>query len=297
MITVTDHEVSELRRAYGLDDLALSRVTALGVAIRPQMKRYIDGFYDWMATQPVYEQYFYDPNTLERVKRLQLKYWEEFFAGRVDAHNEQRRHVVGETHARIGLPLAAYMPGMHVCMSLMLDELKATSSDPAAYADQCRAAASLMHLDTAVVVQTYTRLVNESIAAQGRALLEMSTPVTQVWEGVLMLPLVGLIDSVRARDVMGTMLQKIQHTRARVFIMDIGGVAVVDTAVANHLIKMTKATRLMGCECVISGVSPAIAETMVELGIDVGKVRTTGTLMDAIADAFQRMGLSIAHKA
>ena len=297
MITVTDHEVSELRRHYGLDDRAMSRVTALGSAIRPQMKRFIDAFYDWMATQPEYEQFFYDPNTVERVKRLQLVYWEEFFAGTVDARYVQRRHVVGETHARIGLPLSAYLPGMHVCMSLMLDELRSTAKDDAEYAAQCRAAASLLHLDTAVVVQTYTRLVNESISAQGRALLEMSTPVTQVWEGILMLPLVGLIDSVRARDVMGTMLQRIHETRARVFIMDIGGVAVVDTAVANHLIKITKATRLMGCECVISGVSPAIAETMVELGIDVGTVRTTGTLMDAIADAFKRMGLSISSKA
>lgn len=297
MEAVTEREVDELRAHYNLTEDTLTLVRMLGDSIKPRRGAFIDGFYDWLATQPEFDEYFGDVATLDRVKSLQNKYWDEFFAGKVDAHYIGRRRIVGETHARIGLPLEAYLPAMHVSLALMLDELKRVSDSPEQFGDQCRAASALLHLDTAVVAQTYTRLVNESIAAQGRALLEMSTPVTQVWEGILMLPLVGIIDSIRARDVMGTMLQRIHETRARVFIMDIGGVAVVDTAVANHLIKITKATRLMGCECVISGVSPAIAETIVELGIDVGTVRTTGTLMDAISDAFQRTGLVISGKA
>jgi len=105
-----------------------------------------------------------------------------------------------------------------------------------------------------------------------------------------MLPVVGIIDSRRAQDIMAAMLAKIAETRSRVIILDISGVAVVDTAVANHLIKITKATRLMGCECTISGVSPAIAQTIVELGIDVGDVKTTATLQDSLVDAFKRTG-------
>jgi rsbT co-antagonist protein RsbR len=108
-----------------------------------------------------------------------------------------------------------------------------------------------------------------------------------------MLPVVGIIDSKRAQDIMHAMLSMIRETKAKVFILDISGVAVVDTAVANHLIKITKATRLMGCECTISGVSPSIAETVVELGIDVGNVSTTASLQDALVFAFAKTGAEI----
>jgi rsbT co-antagonist protein RsbR len=92
---------------------------------------------------------------------------------------------------------------------------------------------------------------------------------------------------------MNATLDKIGETQARIFILDISGVGVVDTAVANHLIKITRATRLMGCECTISGVSPSIAQTIVDLGIDVGKVKTTATMKDALSIAFHRVGMEI----
>jgi PAS domain S-box-containing protein len=126
-----------------------------------------------------------------------------------------------------------------------------------------------------------------------RSLMEMSTPVTQVWDKLLLLPLVGIIDTKRARDIMSAMLSEISETRARVFILDISGVGVIDTAVANHLIQITKATSLMGCDCIVSGVSPAIAQTIVELGIDVGRVQTTATMQDALVGAFERLGAEI----
>ena len=91
----------------------------------------------------------------------------------------------------------------------------------------------------------------------------------------------------------GSTLEKIAESQARIFILDISGVGVVDTAVANHLIKISRATRLMGCECVISGVSPSIAQTIVDLGIDVGDVKTTSTMKDALATAFKQLGMEI----
>ena len=93
---------------------------------------------------------------------------------------------------------------------------------------------------------------------------------------------------------MNATLEKIAESQARIFILDISGVGVVDTAVANHLIKISRATRLMGCECIISGVSPSIAQTIVDLGIDVGDVKTTSTMKDALATAFKQLGMEIA---
>jgi methyl-accepting chemotaxis protein len=115
-----------------------------------------------------------------------------------------------------------------------------------------------------------------------RTLMEMSTPVTPIWDEILLLPLVGVVDSTRTDDVMRKSLAKINESEARIFILDISGVPMVDTAVANQLIKITKATRLMGCETIISGLSPSIAQTMVDLGVEVGQIRTTATLRDAL---------------
>lgn len=115
-----------------------------------------------------------------------------------------------------------------------------------------------------------------------QTLQEMSTPVTPIWEDILLLPLVGVVDSNRTDDIMRKSLAKISNTEARIFILDISGVPMVDTAVANQFIKITKATRLMGCETIISGLSPSIAQTMVDLGVEVGQIRTTATLRDAL---------------
>jgi anti-anti-sigma regulatory factor len=114
--------------------------------------------------------------------------------------------------------------------------------------------------------------------------------ITAIWDGILMLPVVGIVDSRRAQDIMQRMLEQISEKRATVFILDISGVAVVDTAVANHLIRMTKAARLMGSYTIVSGLSPSVAQTIVELGIEVGEMRTTGNLQDALKIAFDHIG-------
>lgn len=123
-----------------------------------------------------------------------------------------------------------------------------------------------------------------------RTLQEMSTPVMPIWDAILLLPLVGVVDSARTDDVMRKSLERISETRSKVFILDISGVPAVDTAVANQLLKITRATQLMGCETIISGLSPAIARTMVDLGVDVGEVRTTATLRDAFAISLRKVG-------
>jgi methyl-accepting chemotaxis protein len=130
--------------------------------------------------------------------------------------------------------------------------------------------------------------ITAEVQKRSVALLEMSTPVTKIWEGVLFAPIVGIVDSKRSVDIMNKALASISETRATTLLLDIGGVAVVDTAVANHLIKIAKAAVLMGCETIISGISPAIAQTIVELGIDLGSIRTTSTIQAALRDSIAK---------
>ena len=116
------------------------------------------------------------------------------------------------------------------------------------------------------------------------------TPVNILWDRILMLAIFGVLDSARSQDVMEAVLNKIIATKSKVIIIDIVGVATVDSAVANHLIKITKATRLVGAESIISGLSAEIAQTLVNLGIDLGQIVTTGTLADALALAYKKTG-------
>jgi methyl-accepting chemotaxis protein len=130
--------------------------------------------------------------------------------------------------------------------------------------------------------------ITVEVQKRSLALLEMSTPVTKIWDGVLFAPIVGIVDSKRSVDIMNKALSSIADTRASTLLLDIGGVAVVDTAVANHLIKIAKAAVLMGCKTIISGISPAIAQTIAELGIELGAIQTTSTIESALRDSITR---------
>ena len=132
------------------------------------------------------------------------------------------------------------------------------------------------------------------IARQQEDMLELSTPVVKLWDGVLALPMIGTLDSARTQVVMESLLQRIVETGAEVAIIDITGVPTVDTLVAQHLLKTVTAARLMGADCIISGIRPQIAATIVHLGVDLAGVVTKATLADAFALALRRAGVSLA---
>ena len=272
---------------YGIGEPDLALVAEVGAKVEGQLDRIIDDFYQWVPALPEAEAFFPDTQSTLRVRQLQRAYWSEFFKAKIDGPYVRSRQRVGAVHATIGLSLQAYFAAMDKMMSLMVE---AAAAEGLGGAEHVRAIAKVIHLDTSIVVDTFSDLTNRTIRQQSEAIMAMSTPVTAIWDDILLLPVVGLIDSRRAHDIMKAMLNRIKDTEATVFILDISGVAAMDTAVANHLIKMTKAARLMGCMCIISGVSPAIASTVVELGIDVGTINTRANLKDALSLAFSHTG-------
>jgi rsbT co-antagonist protein RsbR len=127
-------------------------------------------------------------------------------------------------------------------------------------------------------------------------MMELSTPVVELWRGILALPLIGTLDSQRTQVVMENLLQKIVDTGAPIAIIDITGVPTVDTLVAQHLLKTVSAARLMGADCIISGIRPQIAQTIVHLGVELNNVITKATLADAFSIALKRAGLAIVRQ-
>jgi rsbT co-antagonist protein RsbR len=144
--------------------------------------------------------------------------------------------------------------------------------------------------------EAYLKTREDIIKRQVDEMLELSTPVVKIWEGVLAIPLIGTLDSARTQIIMETLLQEIMNTGSRIAIIDITGVPTVDTLVAQHLLKTVAAARLMGAECLISGIRPQIAQTMVHLGVAFGDIVTKATLADAISLAMKKAGFNVTRQ-
>ena len=167
------------------------------------------------------------------------------------------------------------------------------TKDPAALAAETWLINVLIDKLALHTIEVFQKGREDVIARQQRTMLELSTPVVELWEGILALPLIGTLDSERTQLVMESLLTRIVETGAAIAIIDITGVPTVDTLVAQHLLKTVAAARLMGADCLISGIRPQIAQTIVHLGVELGDVTSKATLAGAFAVALKRTGLSI----
>jgi len=167
------------------------------------------------------------------------------------------------------------------------------ASDPAALFDDVWKSTLLLDKLALLTVDAFQTTREQLIARQQEELMELSTPVVKLWDGILALPIIGTLDSARTQVVMESLLQAVVQTNSRVAIIDITGVPTVDTLVAQHLLKTVTAARLMGADCIISGVRPQIAQTIVHLGIDLAGVVTKAKLSDAFALALQRTNQAV----
>jgi rsbT co-antagonist protein RsbR len=169
--------------------------------------------------------------------------------------------------------------------------------DAEALADESWVATELLDKMGMLTVRAFQKSREDVINRQQEEMLELSTPVVKLWEGILALPMIGTLDSARTQIVMESLLQKIVETGSEIAIIDITGVPTVDTLVAQHLLKTVTAIRLMGADCIISGVRPQIAQTIVHLGVDLQGITTKATLADALSIALKRSGFAITKAA
>ena len=172
-----------------------------------------------------------------------------------------------------------------------------TNGDGQALADEIWSTNMLLDKLGLYTIEVYQKTREAIISRQQVEMLELSTPVVKLWDGILGLPMIGTLDSARTQVVMESLLQKIVETGSALAIIDITGVPTVDTLTAQHLLKTVTAARLMGAECIISGIRPQIAQTIVHLGVDLGDVITKASLADALALALEKSGRTVtAHQ-
>lgn len=292
--SLDDAEIASRRALFGVTDGDLALLASLKPLAQEIVGGLVDDFYAFVMGHEQTRGFVTSPQVLAAVKATQREYFLGLFAGRCDAAYVSDRLKVGAAHERIGLAPKLYLGAYGKYLSLAYARLHAVLGDADAAEAAFGSLRRLVFFDMALAIDTYIDASAESLGRFQRALHELSTPVIQVHDRVLLLPLVGTIDTQRAHDVMQSVVVRVVEASARCIIIDIAGVPVVDSAVARHLLDTTTAVRLLGADTILTGISPQIARTLVQIGIDLLSMQTVSRLSDGIELALAKVGKTIA---
>jgi rsbT co-antagonist protein RsbR len=253
-----------------------------------------DGLYELIMRHPDSRTFFPDQTTLNRVKRLQNTYFLRLFSGTYDMDYVRDRLRVGAAHERIGMPpklyLGAYNRYLALIHAKLLEHFKSNTGEAAKALSSIR---KIIFFDMALAIDTYIAAYLETMTRHQAAIRELSTPVIKVHDRILLLPIVGTVDTQRANQIMETVLVQVVEQQARVIILDIAGVPVVDTKVADHILQTTAAVQLLGSETILTGISAGVARTVIQLGVEITRMHTRSKLSEGIELALRIVGKKI----
>ena len=256
-----------------------------------------EGLYELIMKHPESRTFFPDDATLARVKKMQNAYFLHLFSGVYDMNYVRDRLRVGAAHERIGMPprlyLGAYRRYLALIHERLRDHFKGNEAESAKALSSIR---KIIFFDMALAIDTYIAAYLETTTRHQAAIRELSTPVIKVYERILLLPIVGTVDTQRANQIMETVLVQVVEQQARVIIIDIAGVPVVDTKVADHILQTTAAVQLLGAQTILTGISASVARTVIQLGVEMTRVDTRSKLAEGIELALSLIGKKIASK-
>jgi rsbT co-antagonist protein RsbR len=283
---VTDAEIA-VRKAFlefGAADVEKLK------SLRPLAQRYagpvIEDLYGLFLAHEPTKSYFKDPKVLERVKQLQKAYFIGLTEGEYGKTYVENRLKIGAVHERIKLTTKWYLGAYAFYLRTVAKKIcEEHPGDTEKALDLFSSLVKVVFFDMGLAIDTYMAQRERIIRAQQDEIRELSTPVLRVRDRLLVVPIIGLMDSARAYQLTDQVLRSIRTHRAKVVVLDITGVPTVDSAVANHLIQTVQAARLLGARSIITGVSPDIAQTLVRIGIDVTKLHSVGDLQEGLAEA------------
>lgn len=275
----------------------LDRLTRLRPFAAAVTDRIVERFYAHLLSQPETREFLSDPELVQRLERKQRAYFLELFEGRVDLAYVDNRLRIGAVHSRLGVHPRWYIGACTHYLELVRTELFARDVPVETSRADLEVVEKVMQFDASLAIDAYIAGHLDAQQRQQAAIRELSTPVIRVYDRVLLLPLVGTIDSHRAQQVMESALERIGEEQAKVLLLDIAGVVVVDTQVADYLLKTTAAVRLLGAQTIITGISPQVARTIVELGVDLSALHTRNKLSDGLELALATVGRQITRTA
>lgn len=293
ILALDEAEIQSRRAFFELTDDDLIRLAALRPFAETVTDDIVEEFYKLLLRHPETLEFFGDEATIRRVKSHQRDYFLGLFSGRCDPAYVEDRLRVGAAHERIGLAPKWYLGAYRQYLQLIFDRLYTELKNENAVREAFGSIQRIVFFDVALAIDTYIAANFDALGRHQAAIRELSTPVIRVYDRVLLLPLVGALDSHRAQQVMESVLLHVVDAQAKCIIIDIAGVPVVDTRVADHLLKTTAAVRLLGAQTILTGITAQVARTMVQLGVDVSTMHTVSRLSDGIELALAIVGKAI----
>ncbi|MDH5402089.1 MAG: protoglobin domain-containing protein [Candidatus Heimdallarchaeota archaeon] len=254
---------------------------------KDDLKKMIELFYDELLKFDYPQSFFENEQLLARTKARQIEYFEDFLSADKNLDFFENRRNLGAIHERIGLDNLWYLASYTVLFTKLVELIEASTSDVKDFASKVTAVGKLMLMDIGAVVTSYIDARENIIKAQSEEVLELSSPVLRLTNEITIIPLLGTLDSVRALQIMEKILNTIEKTNAKVVIIDITGVPLIDTSTGANLVRTVNAINLMGSEVIITGLSPRLAQTIVELGIDLKQLKTKSNLADGLSTALK----------
>jgi rsbT co-antagonist protein RsbR len=288
---MTPEELADRKEFLEIEDAYVDRLTGINDLARRDVDSVIEDFYRHLLSFDEDRAFFTDDQTLQHVKQMQKEYFLRLTQGNYDIDYSQNRLRIGAIHERIGLPMKLYLGMYNFYLRTVAERLAdAYRDNPERVLAVFLSLMKLTFLDIGLAIDTYIYSRERTIRDQQEVMQELPTPVLPLREGLLIVPIIGLIDSRRARRLTEQLLGAVRTERAKVVVMDITGVQAVDSQVANHLLQTTEAARLMGAQVILAGISPSVAETMVRLGIDIQRLVTVGDLQRGVEQADEMIG-------
>ncbi|HTG74398.1 MAG TPA: protoglobin domain-containing protein [Terriglobia bacterium] len=297
VLKLDDEECRRRLEFFELTDEDFQRLMSLRPFAERWTQEITEGLYELIMKHPESRSFFPDDATLARVKRLQNAYFLHLFSGTYDLNYLRDRLRVGSAHERIGMPPKLYLGAYRRYLALIHEKLrnhfKGNEAEAVKAIETIR---KIIFFDMAIAIDTYIAAYLETMTRHQAAIRELSTPVIKVYDRILLLPIVGTVDTQRANQIMETVLVQVVEQQAKVIIIDIAGVPVVDTKVADHILQTTAAVRLLGAQTVLTGISASVARTVVQLGVELTQVDTRAKLSEGIELALSLVGKKISSK-
>lgn len=295
---VSDDEIQQRKAFLKFTDDDVAALAGVNEFAERYADSMIDDFYRHLLSFEDTRAFFTDPEVLAHVQNMQKAYFMRLTQGHYDQDYVANRVKIGAIHERIGLPVKSYLGMYCFYLRAVFERLRGEYKDtPERVAAVFGSLMKLTFFDIGLAIDTFIASRERTIQGQQEAIRELSTPVLLLRPGLLLLPIIGLIDTRRARQLTEQLLHSVRSSRAKMVVIDVTGVPSVDTKVANHLVQTVEAARLMGAVSIVTGIAPDIAQTMVRLGIDLMRIRTVGDLQSGIEEAERLLGYTVVKSA
>jgi rsbT co-antagonist protein RsbR len=295
---INEHALERRRTIAGIEPADLKRIAALKDIVTAHVNESVSAFFEHLSALEEARPLLYNKALAERTRRLQTEQIVSMVQSEYGLAYATQRLELGLIYSRAGLELPVFLGAFHQLLRVIGSAVIHRNEKSAMEAFQnFMSLKKVAFMDLGIIVDVLVYERQRLIRQQQDAIRELSTPVLQIRDRMLLLPIIGVIDTHRARMITENLLTSIRNNRAKVVVMDVTGVATIDSKVANHLLQTVTAARLMGAAVIVTGLSADVAQSLVALGIDLGKLRTIGDLQGGLEEAEQMLGYRLVHQA